>query len=146
MRRRSVRSVVETKVEERIVAVCTAGVLGLVQVADELAKVHGIGSPFRFGLEEKGQYEEMSDPRGGACLFDPLEQDRKRVRRNCFAAKNERVPAFATSANADVLITSKPMHEDNEGGEEDGEGRGRDGVAGALKDKLDERKLRFRVN
>jgi len=56
VRGRGVRSVVETKVEERSVAFSTAGALGLTQVADELAEVHRIGSPFRFGLEEKGQY------------------------------------------------------------------------------------------
>jgi len=95
-------------------------------------------------------YDGMSHPRGacfwGECLFDPLEQGRKWVRWSSLATKNERVAAFAARSNADVLIASKSVHEDNEGREEDGEGRGGDGVTGALEDKLDERKLRFRVN
>ena len=152
MRRRGVRSVVETKVEERGVAFSTAGALGLIQVADELAEVDRIGCPFRFGLEGKGQYGVRRDESSGGvvwrggCLFDPLEQGRKWVRWSCLATKNERVAALAAGSNADVLITSKPVHEDSEGREEDCEGRGRDRVTGALEDKLDERKLRFCVN
>lgn len=82
----------------------------------------------------------------GECLFDSLEKGRERIGGGCLAAKDEGVAALAACANANVFVTSKAVDEDDEGGEEDGEGRRREGVPAALEDKLDERKLSLRVD
>jgi hypothetical protein len=82
----------------------------------------------------------------GEYLFDPLEKGGEGVGGGCLAAKDEGVAALAACANANVFVASQAVDEDDEGGEEDGEGRRRERVPAALEDKLDKRKLRLRVN
>jgi len=82
----------------------------------------------------------------GEYLFDSLEKGAERVGGVCLAAKDKGVTALVACANADVFVGSQTVDEDDEGGEENGEGRCREGVPAALENELDERKLCLRVN